>query len=195
MLKFTEKAQERVKLFLEQEEGALALRVAVAPGSPLTPHYELSLVEDWQQSPDDVELDCGGFKVLVDPNSTEQLEGATVDWVETFEGGGFKVENPNIKPLGQGPPEGPLADKVKHVIEQQINPAVAGHGGRITLVDTRDKIVYVQLDGGCQGCGMAAVTLKQGIERMIKQAVPEVEEIVDVTDHASGANPYFESEK
>ncbi len=147
MLKFTEKAQERVKLFLEQEEGALALRVAVAPGSPLTPHYELSLVEDWQQSPDDVELDCGGFKVLVDPNSADQLEGATVDWVETFEGGGFRVENPSIKPLGQEPPQGPLADKVKHVIEQQINPAVAGHGGRITLVDTRDKIVYVQLDG------------------------------------------------
>lgn len=195
MLTFTTKAQERVKSFLAEEGGDLALRVAVLPGSPLMPKYELSLIEGWQQSPDDVEVDGGGFKVLVDPDSAPKLEGATVDWVESFEGGGFKVENPNVKPLGSEPLEGELADKVRQVIDHQINPAVASHGGQVSLVDLRDNKVYVQLSGGCQGCGMASVTLKQGIERMIRQHLPEIEEIVDVTNHAAGTNPYFESSK
>ncbi len=194
MLKFTEKARERVLSFIEEEDGDVALRVAVG-GSPLMPRYELSLVEEWQQSPDDVEIDGGGFRVLVDPESARALEGATVDWVEGFEGGGFKVENPNIRPLGAGLLEGPLADRVRQVIEQEINPAVAGHGGRISLIDVRDETVYVELGGGCQGCGLASVTLRQGIERMIKQKIPEVKEIVDVTDHARGTNPYFQAEK
>ena len=196
MLNFTEKAQQQVKSFIDKEQSdAVALRVALAPGSPLMPSYELSLVDDWEQAPDDVVVDGGGFRVLVDPDSAEKLEGATVDWVESIEGGGFKVENPNLKPLGSEPATGPLADRVRHIVEHQINPAVASHGGQIEIVDVRDATVYVQLSGGCQGCGMASVTLKQGIERMIKESIPEITEIVDVTDHTSGANPYYESAK
>ncbi len=123
------------------------------------------------------------------------MEGVTVDWVETFDGGGFKVENPNIKPIGSEEPTGPLAERVSQVIEGQINPGVAMHGGNVSLVDVRDDVVYVELSGGCQGCGLAQVTLKQGIERMIKESVPEVTEIVDVTNHAAGTNPYFQSAK
>ena len=169
--------------------------MAVAPGSPLMPQCELSLVDDWEQNTDDVVFDAGGFRVFVDPKSAEKLEGATVDWVEGVEGGGFKVDNPNVKPLGSEPLSGPLADRVRHVIDRQINPAVASHGGRIELIDVRDSTVYVQLSGGCQGCGMASVTLRQGIEGMIKESIQEITEIVDVTDHASGANPYYQEAK
>ncbi|MDZ7714290.1 MAG: NifU family protein [Rhodovibrio sp.] len=84
---------------------------------------------------------------------------------------------------------------VKQVLDERINPAVAGHGGHIALIDVQGSRVYVRLEGGCQGCGMAGVTLKQGIENEIKRYVPQIEEILDVTDHASGSNPYFQPGK
>ena len=84
-----------------------------------------------------------------------------------------------------------MAEAVHRVIETQINPGVASHGGVVTLVDIKGNTVFVQMGGGCQGCGQADVTLKQGIIRMIKEAVPEVEAVEDATDHAAGENPYY----
>ena len=84
---------------------------------------------------------------------------------------------------------------VRKVLDDRINPAVAGHGGHIALIDVQGGRVFVRLEGGCQGCGMASVTLKQGIEAELKRHVPEVQEILDVTDHASGDNPYFQPGK
>jgi multidrug efflux pump subunit AcrB len=84
---------------------------------------------------------------------------------------------------------------VQRVLDEEINPAVASHGGVVTLIDVKGSTAYIQLGGGCQGCGMASVTLTQGIEVVIKESVPEILKVVDVTDHASGENPYFESAK
>lgn len=88
-----------------------------------------------------------------------------------------------------------LFDKVSMIFDSRINPQVAGHGGSVDLIDVQDGIVMLRLMGGCQGCGMADVTLRQGIEATLKQVAPEVRGIVDVTDHASGASPYFASAK
>jgi Fe-S cluster biogenesis protein NfuA len=88
-----------------------------------------------------------------------------------------------------------IREKVQEILEQQINPAVAAHGGYVELIDVADATVYVRLGGGCQGCGMANVTLKQGIEQAIRQQVPEVMAIYDTTDHASGTNPYYTPSK
>jgi len=88
-----------------------------------------------------------------------------------------------------------LRTKVQDVIDNMINPAVAGHGGFVELVDVQDKRVYLMMGGGCQGCGAADITLKAGIERLIKEEVPEVEEILDTTDHASGSYPYYAQQK
>lgn len=85
----------------------------------------------------------------------------------------------------------PDALAVKKVLDMEINPAVASHGGYISLVDVKDHIAYIRLGGGCQGCGMANVTLKQGVVVAIKKAVPDILEVLDVTDHAGGRNPYF----
>ena len=85
------------------------------------------------------------------------------------------------------------ASKGTTQLDEKINPGVAAHGGRISLIDVKDKAGFVQLEGGCQGCGMAEVTLKQGIEVAIKEAVPEIEEILDVTEHADGRNPYYQA--
>ena len=88
-----------------------------------------------------------------------------------------------------------LKEKVQALIDSMINPAVAGHGGFVDLIDVKDNKVYLQMGGGCQGCGAADVTLKSGIERLIKEELPEVEEVLDTTDHASGANPYYAPSK
>jgi Fe/S biogenesis protein NfuA len=84
-----------------------------------------------------------------------------------------------------------LKTKVQELIENMINPAVAGHGGWVELIDVQDKRVYLQMGGGCQGCGAADITLKSGIERLLREEIPEIEEVLDTTDHASGANPYY----
>ncbi len=89
----------------------------------------------------------------------------------------------------------PDALAVRKVLDEEVNPAVASHGGHIALIDIKDDTVYIRLEGGCQGCGMADVTLKQGVERSIKQAVPSIVAVLDVTDHAGGTNPYFQQGK
>jgi len=88
-----------------------------------------------------------------------------------------------------------LKAKVQDLIETMINPAVAGHGGFVELIDVQDNRVYLQMGGGCQGCGAADITLKSGIERLIKDELPEVVEVLDTTDHGSGTNPYYTAGK
>jgi Fe/S biogenesis protein NfuA len=88
-----------------------------------------------------------------------------------------------------------LKTRVQELIDTMINPAVAGHGGYVELIDVQESRVYLQMGGGCQGCGAADVTLKSGIERLIKEELPEITEVLDTTDHASGSNPYYAAGK
>ena len=88
-----------------------------------------------------------------------------------------------------------LKSRVQELIDTMINPAVAGHGGFVELIDVQDNRVYLQMGGGCQGCGAADVTLKSGIERLIKEELPEVTEVLDTTDHAAGENPFYQPAK
>jgi Fe/S biogenesis protein NfuA len=88
-----------------------------------------------------------------------------------------------------------LAQRVLTVLEDQINPSIAMHGGRADLVAVEQSVAYVRLSGGCQGCGLATVTLSQGIEVALRESVPEIASVVDVTDHASGTNPFYEPAK
>ena len=91
--------------------------------------------------------------------------------------------------------ETPEGEAIRRVLDEQVNPAVASHGGHIALVDVQDDTVYIRLEGGCQGCGMADVTLKQGVETAIRREVPTIVNVLDVTDHAGGSNPYFQPGK
>jgi len=88
-----------------------------------------------------------------------------------------------------------LKERVQHLLDTSINQGVAGHGGFVRLMDVQDNVVYLQMGGGCQGCGMADVTLKAGIETLIKEEIPEVTEVLDTTDHAAGRNPYYTPSK
>jgi Fe-S cluster biogenesis protein NfuA len=89
------------------------------------------------------------------------------------------------------PPSDDIRERVQQVLDSEINPSVAGHGGMVRLIDVKDNVVYIQMGGGCQGCGQADVTLKYGIETAIRAAVDGVGDILDVTDHAAGRNPYY----
>ena len=195
-VEFTDLAKDTILRFMDlQGDEGLALRVQVASPSPLDPRYEISIIESDDRSEKDVVFAGHGFDVVMEPESVKLLDGARIDWIETLNESGFKVENPNLAPIGSKPLEGPMADRVRHAIEQFVNPGVAQHGGHVTLVEVRDNIVYLQLGGGCQGCGMASVTLSQGIERILKDQVPEIEGIEDVTNHGDGQNPYFQASK
>ena len=138
--------------------------------------------------------------VVIAADSVDKLRGATLDVDQAT--GGMVITNPNRPepaPRPAGVPAGDLssdiAKRVLAVLEQQINPAIASHGGSAELVAVDDDTAYLRLSGGCQGCGLAAVTLSQGIEVAIKEEIPEIVRVVDVTDHASGDNPYFEAAK
>jgi len=96
---------------------------------------------------------------------------------------------------GGGADDDALYERVADLFEHQVNPMVARHGGRVELIDVQDAVVMLRLGGGCQGCGMADVTLRQGIEAMLHEHVPDVKGVVDITDHAAGSNPYFAAAK
>jgi len=189
MLTFTDNARAKVFDFIGQGfVDDAALRISVG-GSPLAPVYDLELVEYDERSDDDRVFTAGGFKVLVDAKSADRLDGAVVDFVERNGASGFEVRTEQKRaPVFE---EGSLSERVARVIAEEVNPAIASHGGHIALLEVRDDIAYVEMSGGCQGCGMARVTLTQGVERMIKRAVPEIMGVRDVTDHESGAAPFY----
>lgn len=191
MITFTDSARSHVLSYIEQEDEPLAVRVEVLDSSPLAPRFDLALVSEEEKGDGDVVFDGGGFEIVVPPSSAEALDGATVDWVESMAGSGFKVESPNLRPIGSEVPTGDLADRVRHVIDTQVNPSIAAHGGSVELLDVRGTEVYLEMRGGCQGCGMAAVTLSQGIRRILGETLPELTAVHDVTNHAAGANPYY----
>jgi Fe/S biogenesis protein NfuA len=159
--------------------------------------YDLALRPLSAAGPGDEVEHVDGLAVVVAGEDVDSLRGATIDWSDDLMRGGLTVSNPNrpqvVTPaLGNGELSGDVEDRVAQVIDRRINPAIASHGGRATLDHVVDGIAYVRLGGGCQGCGMATVTLDQGIESAILESVPEIRQVVDVTDHAAGENPFYQ---
>jgi Fe/S biogenesis protein NfuA len=194
MLTFTDRAREMVRTFMDQGEGELeALRIGVE-GSPVAPRFELTLVARSDRRNDEREVDVGDFAVLVAEESVDRLNGATVDFVERVNESGFEVRAPGSAEATRSDPTGPLADRVREVLDAQVNPSIAAHGGQINLVDVKSTEIFLEMTGGCQGCALSRMTLRQGVEKMLRQSVPEITAVHDVTDHAGGQNPYFNGE-
>lgn len=195
MISFTDRAREMVQTFLGEDGADQALRVSVG-GSPKAPTFDLTLVDAVERAPDERDFDGGGFRVFVKELDAALLDGATVDYVERVNESGFEVR-PAARPEAPAPtsggaaPTGEIADRVREVLDQQVNPAIAAHGGMISLVEVEDTDIYVEMSGGCQGCALSRMTLRQGVERMLREAVPELTAVHDITDHASGENPYL----
>jgi Fe/S biogenesis protein NfuA len=148
--------------------------------------YALELVDAASREGEDTVVEADGIAFYVDPRSAPLLRGATLQYLESLSGGGFRFENPNRPPLL----ELPLAGAIQQLLDEQINPGIAAHGGRVTLMDVQGGRVVVEFGGGCQGCGMADVTLREGVTATLRQALPEITEVVDSTDHEAGESPY-----
>ncbi|MEE2777068.1 MAG: iron-sulfur cluster assembly accessory protein [Acidobacteriota bacterium] len=186
-LEITPMAREQVVAAIaEEDRDDLRLRVAIVGKGPSGFQYSLDLVAPEEHPDDDIAVSLDEFTVVVDRESAEKLEGVTVDFITRLQESGFKFVNPNSMWSD------PMAEAVQQVISDKINPSIAAHGGFITLLDVKDEVAYISFGGGCQGCGMADVTLKDGVRVAMKEAVPELRDVLDTTDHAAGTNPFYQ---
>ncbi len=185
------------------ERLAMWIEITGVSGSGFSYDMYLKSVDD-ATTEDAVVTAAEGLQVVIPSGSVDQMRGSTIDLSDSPGGGGLFVRNPQspspaVGSSGPGhptaAPTGPVAERVISVLDHQINPAIAAHGGHAELVAVEDDTAYLRLSGGCQGCGMASVTLSQGIEVALRDSVPEISRVVDVTDHAAGANPYYEAAK
>lgn len=160
--------------------------------------YETSFLRADDVGSTDIVEDHGGLPVAIALDSVENLRGAVLDLSGDGTGPGLVMRNPNVpSPVLPGGDleemnlEGTTEEKIRQLLDERINPAIASHGGVASLIAVEGDIAQMELGGGCQGCGLAAVTLRQGIEAAILDAIPEITEVVDVTDHALGTNPFY----
>jgi Fe/S biogenesis protein NfuA len=206
VLKVSDRAREMVldvrAAETDGERLALWLEISGVSGSNYS--YDMYFESAADAGPDDVVQHDDRLTVVIPQASVEKIRGATLDVSGSGEDAGMVILNPNAPPppgspaMGDRPQAdltGDLPQRVLAVLDHQINPSIAAHGGRADLVAVEEGTAYLRLSGGCQGCGLAQVTLSQGIEVAITDAIPEVTSVVDVTDHASGANPYYEPSK
>lgn len=178
----------------EEDPGTLCLRVAITGTSGTDYTYDLAfeVISELDEA-DDLSVQ-GGLSVVVAADSVEEMRGATLDVPSTGGQGGLVIRNPNKpNPLVGRDIEltGDLADKVRQLLAEAVNPSLAAHGGFADLVGVEDTTVFITMGGGCQGCSMSAATLREGIQVAIREAIPEVTDVVDVTDHEAGDNPFY----
>lgn len=199
LLSLTSEALEMIKGLRDQEPGdsEIALLIEVTGTRQGQYSYELAFVPIDEGEEDHHLERHDNLAILIPNQSVEPLRGASL----SIGADGLAMDNPN-RPLSspamaapKGDLHGPMAEQVTQVLVEAVNPSIAAHGGKAELVSVDGTIAYLKLSGGCQGCGMASVTLKQGIERILKESIPELSEVVDVTDHESGKDPYFQPSK
>jgi len=182
----------------DPERYALWVEVTGVQGGEFA--YDLSL-QPLDEAPADAHVtDLGRIALVIPADSIELLRGATLDRQGDLATGGLVIHNRTPPSPAIGVPatadlSGDVAQRLIQVLEGQINPAIAAHGGSAELVAVEEDTAYLRLGGGCVGCGMVSVTLRQGIELALREAVPIITRVIDVTDHASGTNPYYEPAK
>ena len=194
-------------LAAEAQSDGLALFVEVTGTRGAGYSYDLYF-SDIVDAPEHASIGHDGdVRIVVPSTSVERLRGSRLEFSGDG-GGGLVLVNPNIptpEEMNPGVPadilalgiEGPMAQFAIAVLDQSVNPSIASHGGRADLValDEEKKVAYIKMSGGCQGCAMSRLTLSQGIETSLREAIPELEGVIDVTDHASGSNPFYANEQ
>ena len=178
----------------EDDPAGLGLRVEVTGTAGVEYAYDLTFDAVAEADDADAVYQQGDLPVVIPTGSIEQLSGATLD-VPAGGGPGLVLRNPNRPdPLSGKHLEltGTIAEQVQQLLGEQINPALAAHGGFAELAGVEGTVVYVTMGGGCQGCAVSAMTLRDGIARSIREAIPEVTDVVDTTDHTAGENPFYQ---
>lgn len=178
----------------EADPDELGLRIEVVGANGAEYAYDLAFEPVAEAGPSDSVVERDGLTVIVPEDSVEQLRGATLDVPSSASQGGLVIRNPNRPDPLAGVTlelEGDLPTQVQQVLDQAINPMLAAHGGFATLHGVEGTRVFLSMGGGCQGCAVSAMTLREGIDAQLRAAIPEITEIIDVTDHSAGENPYY----
>ena len=192
MITISESAQAHFCKLLEKQVENTNIRVFVM--NPGTPNAEcgVSYCPPDAVEQEDIRLPFSGFDAVIDPKSAPFLEDASIDFVSDQMGSQLTLKAPNAK-MRKVADDAPLAERVEYVLQSDVNPSLAAHGGRVTLVDlTDDGIAVLQFGGGCNGCSMVDVTLKEGIEKQLLQLFPdELKGVKDATEHARGDHSFY----
>lgn len=192
MINISESAQNHFRKLIEREAlPGLGVRLAAVNPGTARADVRLEFVEPGDLQGDEWAVDCEGFTLWLDAASTSYLDGAEIDYETRATGGQLQIRAPKIK--GQAPADSAsLVERVRWIIDNEVNPQLAAHRGNVALQEvTADGVVVLRFGGGCHGCGMADVTLKQGIEKTLLEKVPGVTAVRDATDHETGAAPYI----
>ena len=186
-INISKKAQEHILDKLNSSaEKFQGISIIVDPKTDRKANYSIQFIELSNTPSENISINFGEFQVLVSKEGIPYLEGTEVDLNDEGE---LEAFNPSMSITEIS---GSVEEQIRHVLEEEVNPMVASHGGVVSLLEVKDQNAYLEFGGGCQGCGMIDVTLKQGVEVMIKAQIPEIEAIYDVTDHAEGTNPYYQ---
>lgn len=191
-LTITDSAQEYLASLLgKQGEDVKGIRLFI--NQPGTPKAEtcIAYCRDGDAGETDVLVRYEAFEAFIDGRSIPFLEDALVDYSKDRMGGQLTIKAPNSR-LPKVSADSPLEDRINYVLYSEVNPSLAAHGGEVSLEEiTEDKIAVLKFGGGCQGCGMVDVTLKDGVEKTLMEQVPELTAVRDVTDHSVTENAYF----
>lgn len=191
-LTITEPAQEYLAELLEkQEEGVIGIRMFV--NQPGTPKAEtcIAYCRTDDSRPDDLQTPYAKFTAYFERRSLPFLEDAVVDYAKDRMGGQLTIKAPNAK-LPQVGVDSPLEDRINYLLYNEVNPSLAAHGGEVSLVEITDEdVAILKFGGGCQGCGMVDVTLKQGVEKTLLEQIPQLKGVRDVTDHTDRSQAYI----
>ncbi|MCY3558404.1 MAG: NifU family protein [Chloroflexi bacterium] len=188
---FSEVAREKLlEVLTGYPEEVAGLRLKISGRTSEGFEHVLTIVEKNYEPSGDAIVQYPDFLLYVEGERIDDLRGTTIHY--EFKGpnvSGLEFANPN--PVWRDP----LAQEIQRIFDEQVNPQIAAHGGFVQLLDVQGSKAYIEMGGGCQGCGMANVTLKQGIEVAVKEQLPEIDELIDITDHQSGENPYYKPSK
>ncbi|WP_287598513.1 NfuA family Fe-S biogenesis protein [Thermomonas sp.] len=192
MIQISEAAQTHFRKLIEREAiPGLGVRLSAQHPGTARADVRLEFSEPDELAGDEWAIDCEGFTLWLDAPSVPFLDGAEIDYATMATGGQLQIRAPRIKGVAPGE-SASLVERVRWVIENEINPQLAMHKGHVTLTEiTADGIVVLNFGGGCHGCSMVDITLKQGVEKTLLDKVPGVTGVRDVTDHASGSAPYM----
>ena len=192
MIQISESAQTHFRKLIEREAlPGLGVKLAAVNAGLATADVRLEFAEPADLQGDEWAIDCEGFTLWLDAASAPFLDGAQIDYEARATGGQLQIRAPKIK--GEAPADSAsLVERVRWVVEHEINPQLAQHRGHVSVQEvTAGGVVVLRFGGGCHGCGMADVTLKQGIEKTLMEKVPGVTAVRDATDHDSGDAPYI----
>lgn len=193
MVEITESAQQYlIELLSKQEDKDIGIRIFIAdPGTP-TAETCIAYCRPGEEQPEDEKIEYAGFVAWIDDRSKPFLVDALVDYAEDRMGGQLTIKAPNSK-VPQVSDDSPIEDRINYVLHSQINPGLAAHGGMVSLVEyvEAEEVAVLQFGGGCQGCGMVDMTLKDGVEKTLLEQLPQLKGVRDMTDHTNTENAYY----